>query len=61
MTSAVASAPIKVELIEDCSFINDTDDKKETEKVKPTDVPVSSSGKNKATRPGKISGGLQLS
>lgn len=51
MTSAVASAPIKVELIEDCSFIKDTDDKKETEKVKQTDVPVSSSGKNKATRP----------
>ena len=64
MTSAVASTPIKVELIEECSFIKETegecslikdaDDGKEKEKeVKQPGTPTSR-GKSKATRPGKI-------
>ena len=67
MTTAVTSTPIKVELIEECSFVNETaeenktdDNTKNVEVEEEKDVSstqqsgAKSSGKNKATRPGNI-------
>ena len=67
MTTAVASTPIKVELIEECSYVNETaeenktDDNTKNVEVEEKNVSYTqqtgakSSGKNKATRPGNTS------